>query len=192
MSKIANFSIFESKNCLKFAKISKVCLRNVNFSSQNWKLSESLKSCQKLNISLWKNVVFCPKIVWFCGKKVKVWSKFVKNVRKKVKISVVVEKKNLNFQSKTEKISKNLLKIVWFWRKKVKVFPKIVKSARKNSNFQICFFFQKTWIFSGKPKFFENLLILGQKMNFLVKKWQFFCKKTEKKKKEIQKSLNLT
>ena len=74
-------------------------------------------------------------------------------------------RKNLNFQWKREKISKNLSKIVRFCRKKVKVFSKIVKSVRKNLKFP-SLFFQKAWIFSGKPKNYEL---------FLLKKWIFFC-----------------
>ena len=98
-----------------------------------------------------KNVEFCSKIANFAGTKVKVFSKFVKSVKKKF----------------------------------------------KNPNL----FFQKTWIFGGEMKNYWKSAIFRQKMIFFFskncQKWHFFqkfqkfCIFRKRKKKKIQKSLNL-
>ena len=130
-----------------------------------------------MNFSLWKMWIFRQKIADFSKKMLHFAQKIANFAGKKLKLSQNLSKvseknqdfccrKNLNFQWKREKISKNLSKIVRFCRKKVKDFSKIVKSVRKNLKFP-SLFFQKAWIFSGKPKNFEL---------FLLKKWIFFVK----------------
>ena len=131
--KISNFS----KKCQKLAKncqnFSKFCLKNVNFWSKNLKI-EFLKNCAKNEFFALKNVAFCSKIANFAGKKVKVFSKIVKNVRKKFKFSKTFFQKNWIFSGKLKNF-KNLQFSVkkWiFFFKKVKKFQKICKKNKKN------------------------------------------------------------
>ena len=146
--KISNFSKI-GQNMSKFFKILPYKCFFSSKEMENWKLRESLKNCKKMNFSLWKKL------------------KLSQNLSKvSERNQDFCCRKNLNFQWKREKISKNLSKIVRFCRKKVKDFSKIVKSVRKNLKFP-SLFFQKAWIFSGKPKNFEL---------FLLKKWIFFVK----------------
>ena len=74
---VKKFQIFQ-----KIAKnFSKFCLKNVNFSSRKFENWKSQKSSKNEFLAL-KNVEFCSKIANFAEKKVKVFSKIDKNVRK--------------------------------------------------------------------------------------------------------------
>ena len=172
------FAIFQNvglKIVPKFLNFSKFCLKNVIFLS--WKLKIENWGGKKWTFRSEKCGFFVKKLQIFQKKCCILLKKLLILQEKKLKLSQNLSKvseknqdfccrKNLNFQWKREKISKNLSKIVRFCRKKVKDFSKIVKSVRKNLKFP-SLFFQKAWIFSGKPKNFEL---------FLLKKWIFFVK----------------
>ena len=157
LSKIANLSMFECKNRSKIAKIPKFCFRNVNFSSQKLKikgispkllnfvqkwlnlqgkklkfppnLSKVSGKKSKNSVENWKNF---KKSSNFAGKKVKVCAKIIKSVRKKSKNQTFFQK-NLNFQEKTEKISK----ISYFWLKNEFLFQKSLKNGSfESKNFK--------------------------------------------------------
>ena len=155
---------------------------------EDWKLRESLKNRQKMNF-------FCSEKCQFFVKKCHIFQKKSPNIVRifqnfALKMSIFRQKKskieiNWNF-SKNEffalKTVEFCSKVSNFAGKKVKIFPKFVKNARKKLTFPI--FFRETWIFSEKPKFFENLPFLAKQWIFfpkISKKLQFFFVKKSKK-----------
>ena len=90
---MSNFSKKIAKNRQNFSKF---CLKNVNFSSKKSKIEINWNFSKNEFFAL-KNVEFCSKIANFAGKKVKVFPKFVKNARKKLKFPIFFQK-NLNFR----------------------------------------------------------------------------------------------
>ena len=97
-----------------------------------WKLNCS-KIAQKNEFFALKNVEFCPKIANFAEKKVKVFSKIVKNVRK-----------NSNFLKKFQKSA--------IFGQKMNFFSKKSKNFRNFAIFPKKKKFQKNCIFRKKKK----------------------------------------
>ena len=172
----------------------------------------SLKNRQKMNFSLCEMYTFREKFEIFLT--IGAW-KLLKNCQNFWILALVMsifrlEIENWKISKNCQKWNFSLWKMLNFvqnlliFREKSLSFPKICQKCCKQFKF-LNLFFQKTWIFSGELKIFENLLFWVKKMKIHFKNLSkiavlslnnfkifafFWHRKSEKK--QFQKSLNLT